>query len=511
MEFKCSYTLVNNICESLYGKEKINCTFAQNYYLKREMKKSIGVILAGVLIGYGSEQSMASVNTIPQGVVAVDSLIESSFMPGVFIRPGKEKSEFLNLVYNYRRQQEEASERWNDIYLIITGLRTDPDYYKLVIPATYYAAPIIEAMSIDDWQPETPFSKPSLLEKELENVPDVQRTKRVDQAINRQLLDFYTHYPQLVQMNEEKLKALDVPQITTVEKKSPKEEVKKFVQPNVPSGQVIDKDLLVFKPNFWTTGGNGYLQFSQNYISSNWYKGGESTVSLLSGFVWQANYDDKQRTQIENKIEWKLGFITAPSDTLHSYKANNDLLRITSKIGYKAISNWYYTLSGEFKTQFFSSYETNTNNLVSSFLSPAELNLGLGMDYKYIKDNVCNISVLINPINYTLYSIADDRLDPTKFNIKEGHKRESIWGSKLEATWKWKLMQTLMWESRLSYTTNYEKVLAEWENTFTFTFNKYLSTKLFFHGRFDDGVTREPGDSYLQIQELLSFGLNYTW
>ena len=187
------------------------------------------------------------------------------------------------------------------------------------------------------------------------------------------------------------------------------------------------------------------------------------------------------------------------------------MLRISSKIGYKAISNWYYTLSGEFKTQFFSNYETNTNNLVSSFLSPAELNLGLGMDYKYIKDGICNLSVLINPINYTLYSIADDRLDPTKFNIKEGHKRESVWGSKVEATWKWKLMETLMWESRFSYTTNYEKVLAEWENTFTFTFNKYLSTKLFFHGRFDDGVTREPDDSYLQLQELLSFGLNYTW
>mgnify|MGYP002735017143 FL=1 len=256
-------------------------------------------------------------------------------------------------------------------------------------------------------------------------------------------------------MNEEKLKTLDVPQVTVVEQKSAKEEVKKFIQLNVPSGQVVDKDLLVIKPNFWTKGGNGYLQFSQNYISSNWYKGGESTVSLLSGFTWQANYDDKQRTQIENKIEWKLGFITAPSDTIHSYKANNDLLRISSKIGYKAISNWYYTLSGEFKTQFFSNYETNTNNLVSSFLSPAELNLGLGMDYKYIKDNICNVSVLINPINYTLYSIADDRLDPTKFNIKEGHKRESVWGSKLEATWKWKLMETLMWESRLSYTTNY--------------------------------------------------------
>lgn len=475
------------------------------------MKKSIGVLLSVLSIGGGYTSGMAAVPAMSQTAVVNDSLVESSFLPGTFIQPGQEKVKFYRLINGFRKQYEDAMERWDDIYLIITGLRTDPDYYKLVIPATYFSDPIAESMSIDAWKPKIPFVKQTLFEKELEKVPDLEKSKRIDEGVNRQLLYFYTHYPQLVKLNEEQLKTLDVPQVTVVEQKSAKEEVKKFIQPNVPSGQVVDKDLLVFKPNFWTKGGNSYLQFSQNYISDNWYKGGESTVSLLSGFVWQANYDDKQRTQIENKIEWKLGFITAPSDTLHSYKANNDLLRISSKIGYKAISNWYYTLSGEFKTQFFSNYETNTNNLVSSFLSPAELNLGLGMDYKYIKDGICNLSVLINPINYTLYSIADDRLDPTKFNIKEGHKRESVWGSKVEATWKWKLMETLMWESRFSYTTNYEKVLAEWENTFTFTFNKYLSTKLFFYGRFDDGVTREPDDSYLQLQELLSFGLNYTW
>lgn len=476
------------------------------------MKKSIGITLTCLLIGYGGTYDTVSAYSISsKTTISPDSLVESSFLPGVFFQPGKEKTQFRNLVAEFRKQYNGSLERWDDIYLIITGLRTSPDYYKLVVPATYYSEPVAQSMSIDEWKPVIPFVKPTLLEKEMQKVPNLEKSRQIDHYINTQLLNFYTHYPQLVKMNEAQLKDLEVPQVKVVEEKSQKEEVKKLIQNNVPSGQIIETDLLVFKPNFWTKGGNSYLQFSQNYISPNWYKGGESTVSLLSGFVWQANYDDKQRTQIENKIEWKLGFITAPSDTLHSYKANNDLLRITSKVGYKAISNWYYTLSGEFKTQFFSNYETNTNNLVSSFLSPAELNLGLGMDYKYTKDAICNLSVLINPINYTLYSIADDRIDPTKFNIKEGKKCESVWGSKLEATWKWKLMSTLMWESRLSYTTNYEQVLAEWENTFTFTFNKYLSTKFFFHGRFDDGVAKAPDDSYLQLQELLSFGLNYTW
>ena len=46
----------------------------------------------------------------------------------------------------------------------------------------------------------------------------------------------------------------------------------------LPMGQMPSQDLYVLKPNFWTQTGNGYLQFSQNYISKNWYKGGNSAT-----------------------------------------------------------------------------------------------------------------------------------------------------------------------------------------------------------------------------------------
>ena len=427
------------------------------------------------------------------------------------VLPSPQLVAFNKMVGEFRRKYDEMLERWDDIYLIIRGIHVNSDYYKLYMPATYYHAPVEQAFGIDGWKPEIPFLRKDSLMSQLPPLADMCHSVRVDRYINRQLLSFYLDYLNLVRQNEENLVNLEPLRGEKIVADENKKSILDALQfPRHPK-KVVEKDLLVFKPNFWTLTGNGYLQFSQNYISDNWYKGGESTKSFLSGLTLQANYDDRQKIQFENKLEWKLGFITAPTDTLHSYMPNNDLFRLSSKLGYKAFNSWYYTLSAEFKTQFFSNYEANTENLVSAFFTPAELNVGLGMDYKYIKDGVCNLSVLINPLNYTLYSVASDRVDPTKFNVKAGHKRESIWGSRLESTLKWKIISVLMWESRLSYTTNYEKVLAEWENTFTFTINQYLSTKLFVHGRFDDGVTREEDDSYFQLQELLSFGLSYTW
>lgn len=420
----------------------------------------------------------------------------------------------LNKMFSdYRKYSEWAQDRWDDIYLSLSEIKMKADYFKFVVPLTYYSKAFEEASGIDDWIPrdiivDDSLRKASMLE---EGMPKMQISSELDRKINRQLLDFYVNYPELVLKNENSLLDLDFLSSKEMTSAYKEENIISLIDNNAGIGQMSGSELLVLKPNFWTSGGSGYLQFSQNYISANWYKGGESTKSLLSGFSWQIKYDDKQKTQFETKLEWKLGFITAPSDTVHTYKANNDLLRLTSKLGYKAIQNWYYTLSAEFQTQFFSNYATNSDDLVSALFSPATLNIGLGMDYKFVKDSKVNLSVLLNPLNYTLYSVMSDEVDPTKFNIKEGHKKESVLGSRVNATLTWKIIPSLLWESKFSYTTNYEKVLGEWENTFTFVFNKYLSTKLFMHGRFDDGVTKEPDQSYFQFQELFSFGVNYTW
>ena len=74
----------------------------------------------------------------------------------------------------------------------------------------------------------------------------------------------------------------------------------------------------------------------------------------------------------------------------------------------------------------------------------------------------------------------------------------------------WNIASNISWSSRLYYFTNYERVLVEWEHTFKFSINKYLSTDLSLYPRFDDRVKHVPGDCLLQMQEMLTFGLSLT-
>lgn len=413
---------------------------------------------------------------------------------------------------------------WDDFSVRIPKRRPNPNFYKLIAPPTYYEGVIKQVTELKTtpldyekkfWQRDSiTYARVKQDTLSLYQLPDLEKSKRADEWVNTILLGVYVNQPKMVTGSElayRDLKALGDDHIA----KSPKKEnVTGFLKPeSVISKLDADHELLVVRPNFWKYSGNGYVNYSQNFISKNWYKGGESTNSLLSGLTLQANYDDRQMIEIENKLEARLGFITAPSDTMHTYKTNADLFRLSNKIGVKARKNLYYTLATELRTQFFGNYKTNTNDMISNFLSPMQIDVTLGLDYKR-SDKKYSLSVLGSPLAYTFIYIkdADKIINTTTFNVPEGHKTANLFGSKVAANLKWTIIPNIVWESKLDYFTTYDSVIIGWENTFNFVLNRYLSTKLFLHGRFDDSVTlNDTNKSYFQIQELLSFGVNYTW
>lgn len=409
------------------------------------------------------------------------------------------------------------SRMWEDLDIPTPKVKMNVDYHKLFVPPTYYYAPIKQAFELN-WAPSIEMGMDAVdslmvVIKSTEPKYELsQLTKSVetDRWVNEILLNIYLKYPNIIKGNEASFADMKVVSDAHAIVTPRKENIVSYVMSGNEKTNA-EAELLVVKPNFWKYTAAASMQFSQHGISDNWYQGGESTNALNSDFRMTANYNDKQKVQFENTLEIKLGFITAPSDTVHNYKTNADLFRLNSKLGVRAIKNLYYTLSGEFQTQFFSNYKTNTNDLISTFFSPANLKLSLGLDYK-LKKNTYDLSILGNPLSWRYVYLANDKIvNPSQFNVEAGKRRASLFGSEITANVTWKIRDNLTYRTKFDYFTTYEKVIMNWENTFEFKFNRYLSTKVFLHGRFDDGVKlTDDNRTYFQFKEMLTFGLSYT-
>lgn len=283
---------------------------------------------------------------------------------------------------------------------------------------------------------------------------------------------------------------------------------------------------------YWVSAFESAIQFSQSYISKNWYNGGGSEDVNLNIFTRNyMRYDyKKDKIQFTNEAEIKASFYNAPNDTKRNYKVGDDLLRFHSNFGYLAFSKWYYTLDTEFKTQMFKNYRVNTKIKQAAFLSPFSLNLGIGMKYdldKKLAGRNRNLKVSVNlaPASLTyMYSVKKDTLmDLSNYGFKKKDNPGvgenaydnslSRFGSTIRGDMTINFSRNISWQSRLSYFTTYENVVAEFENTLNLAISRYFSTRIYAYLRFDDSRIRtDPKDnSYFQFNQLLSFGFNYKW
>ena len=365
----------------------------------------------------------------------------------------------------------------------------DARYYRLFAPVTFYHDVADKALALNSES----------------SGKDV-----VADEVDATLLNVYLNRPDLVSSTETEL----------METGSIREDVYQPIENQVELVETVDvpvidlpedvpDSIVVQKPKFWTYKGDGFLQFMQNYVSGNWYKGGESNYSMVGSLTLEANYDNKNKWKWDNKLEAKLGFLRSRSDSLHKFKANEDLIRLTSKVGLEAAKNWYYTLQLLAYTQFTKGLKTNDPVVYSDFLSPLNLNIGLGMDYKVNKLNerltgTINISPLA--VNYRYV----DRLElGPSFGLEPGKHSLFDFGSQLTADLAWKINENVTWKTRLYAFTSYKRAEIEWENTFELRVSKYITANLFLFPRFDDASIWDDELGYWEFKEYSSVGFSY--
>ncbi len=219
----------------------------------------------------------------------------------------------------------------------------------------------------------------------------------------------------------------------------------------------------------WLHTFDGTVQFSQAYLSPNWYQGGNSNLNAIANILYNVKLNPAFHPNLifEMTASYKLGANNAPDDSVHQYNISEDLFQVNANLGMT------YTYENARKT----------------------------VDFK----------ASIAPGSYNLKTCTNPNIDPTQFGIDAGKTSVSQYGSSAELTLRWKMAWNIEYFSRLFLFTNYSYMQGDWENTVTFNISRFLSTKIYAHLRYDSSTPRTEGTRWhqWQLKEILSIGFAY--
>lgn len=283
--------------------------------------------------------------------------------------------------------------------------------------------------------------------------------------------------------------------------------------PEVDASQAVMPEKEIKKIH-WLHKFGAQLQFSQAYVSPNWYQGGNNYLSLLFGFNWNVQLNQVYHPNLlfQSDLQYKMALTSNPSGYKHKYTIAEDNFQYNLNTGLKAAKDWYYSFNLQFKTQLLNNYEQDSYTQTAAFLSPGDLNMGLGMSYNHKnKLGTFQYTLTISPLSYNLKTCISNHVNHETYSIAPDKKTKSEIGSNVEFVMDWKITTNISYKTRVFMFTDYKYFLADWQNTFNFEINKFLSTQLFVHLRYDGSIEPYRNWKRFMMREILSFGLSYTF
>lgn len=277
----------------------------------------------------------------------------------------------------------------------------------------------------------------------------------------------------------------------------------------------------------WKTGGNGSFTFNQISFR-NWAAGGKNSVTgtfLLKTF---ANYKSDKVTW-DNTLDMGYGLTKYKNEDVQK---SEDKLQFTSNYGYDAYKQkWYYSALFDFKTQFANGYKYDGSQIVdtvSKFMTPAYINLSVGMLYK--PSDV--FSLFISPITGRATIVSDEDF-ATDYGIDAGDKVRLEYGATVKVKVdKKNIVKNVDYFLNATAFSNLvdspDKIDIDAETGFNLHVNDWLTAILKFNLLYDDDIKYKEAYTYLdedgvevsavrnrgarvQFKELFGFGLAFHW
>lgn len=270
----------------------------------------------------------------------------------------------------------------------------------------------------------------------------------------------------------------------------------------------------------WKFNGVTSLNLSQLSLT-NWAAGGDNSISGNALVQLSGDYDDGT-VNWDNDLILGFGLIRQGDDPA---RKSDDKIDLSSKFGYRASKNWFYSGLLSFRTQFAEGYDKPgeaDRTKISNWMSPAYLTISAGMDFKPND----NFAMLIAPAAVKMTFVLDKDLSAAgSFGLDPGQTVRGEFGGYVKFSYKNEILKNVLLDTKLDLFSNYlenpQYIDVNWDLLLTFTVNEFISATLITQLIYDrdiefgfdttgDGID-DAFEPRVQFKELFGIGLSYNF
>lgn len=267
-------------------------------------------------------------------------------------------------------------------------------------------------------------------------------------------------------------------------------------------------------PEAWKLKGITGINASQTSLS-NWSAGGEN--SMAGTAYLNGSLNKKTGNWLwSNALSLEYGLTNTKS--LGTQKTS-DKINFSTQLGYSTNDKWYYTILGDFQSQFYKGYNYSNKDAhyISKFMAPGYSNISAGMSYR--PNN--RYSAYLSPVAGKFTFVNDDYLsDLGAFGVDKGDKFRAELGMYAKLRAELPLMENVNMISTADFFTAYDSsfgnIDVNWDLLISMKINKYLNASINTTLKYDDDTKVLKADgttsgAKVQFKETIGVGIAYNF